>query len=151
MRTYQGLITKLGPDQIFVFGSNIHGRHGAGTAKIAFEKHGAIMGMGFGRQGKCYAIATTDLSVKSRPSVPTKYVVAQIQGLYNYAIHNPHLEFLVAYTTRGPFLSGFTLNHLVAMFSAIVPIPVNIVFEEEFAVLIQERVKINNPNLYDHE
>ena len=36
---------------IFVFGSNLAGRHGAGAAKIALEKHGAIYGQGVGLQG----------------------------------------------------------------------------------------------------
>lgn len=51
-------VTQLGPDEIFVFGSNAHGFHGAGAAKIAVEKFGAVMGQGHGLQGQSYAIDT---------------------------------------------------------------------------------------------
>lgn len=43
---------------IFVFGSNLAGRHGKGAAKFAVENHGAIYGQGEGRQGNSYAIPT---------------------------------------------------------------------------------------------
>ena len=36
------MITRLEPGQIFVFGSNIHGFHGGGAARIALEKFGAV-------------------------------------------------------------------------------------------------------------
>lgn len=45
---------------IFVFGSNLAGRHGAGSALEALKKHGAIYGQGVGRQGNSYAIPTND-------------------------------------------------------------------------------------------
>ena len=47
-------------DSIFVFGSNLAGRHGKGSAKVAYEKFGAIYSQGEGRQGQSYAIATKD-------------------------------------------------------------------------------------------
>lgn len=50
MRYYNGNIE---PDEntIFVFGSNPEGRHGAGSAKVAKEKFGAVYGVGEGLQG----------------------------------------------------------------------------------------------------
>ncbi len=45
---------------IFVFGSNLAGRHGAGSAKKAAQSHGAIYGQGIGLQGNSYAIPTKD-------------------------------------------------------------------------------------------
>src|SRR5208282_3515667 len=54
--------------QIFVFGSNAQGIHGAGSARYAVMFHGAILGQGSGFQGKknqfghivteCYGIIT---------------------------------------------------------------------------------------------
>jgi len=44
--------------EIFVFGSNLAGRHGAGSAAEARNNHGAIPGKGVGRQGYSYAIPT---------------------------------------------------------------------------------------------
>lgn len=46
--------------RIFVFGSNMAGRHGAGSAKEALKNHGAIYGQGFGFQGNSFAIPTKD-------------------------------------------------------------------------------------------
>lgn len=51
-------ITKLGRDEVFVFGSNLAGNHAGGAARVAREKFGAIDGQGVGMQGQSYAIPT---------------------------------------------------------------------------------------------
>lgn len=51
-------ITKLGQDDIFVFGSNLEGQHAGGAAKVAYDKFGAEWGNGVGPQGQSYAIPT---------------------------------------------------------------------------------------------
>lgn len=51
-------ITKLGPDDIFVFGSNLRGMHTGGAAHTAVKLFGAKMGQGVGIQGQSYAIPT---------------------------------------------------------------------------------------------
>lgn len=43
---------------VFVFGSNLAGRHGKGAAAYAMKHHGAIYGQGEGAQGTSYAIPT---------------------------------------------------------------------------------------------
>ena len=50
---------------VFVFGSNLAGRHGKGAAKYAVQAYGAIYGQGEGRQGQSYAIPTKDGKLKS--------------------------------------------------------------------------------------
>ncbi len=45
---------------VFVFGSNLAGRHGRGAAYEALRTHGAIYGQAEGRQGFSYAIPTKD-------------------------------------------------------------------------------------------
>lgn len=63
-------ITKLGEDEIFVFGSNLQGLHMSGAARTAVERFGAIMGCGEGPQGQSYAIPTMFDSVdKIKPYV----------------------------------------------------------------------------------
>lgn len=47
-------------DRVFVFGSNLAGRHGRGAAKDAVTHYGAIYGNGKGLQGMSYAIPTKD-------------------------------------------------------------------------------------------
>ena len=51
-------MTYTGKRMIFVFGSNEGGIHGAGAAKTAVEKHGAIMRCGFGHNMWSFAIPT---------------------------------------------------------------------------------------------
>lgn len=51
-------ITELGPDEVFVFGSNLAGMHGGGAARVAFQRFGAKLGQGVGIQGQSYAIPT---------------------------------------------------------------------------------------------
>ncbi|GGG50355.1 hypothetical protein GCM10011374_11160 [Kocuria dechangensis] len=51
-------ITELGPDEVFVFGSNARGAHAAGAARTAVERFGAVPGVGHGLQGRSYAIDT---------------------------------------------------------------------------------------------
>jgi hypothetical protein len=55
MKTYQGVITSLPLNGIFVYGANTEGRHGMGAAKVAREKFGAIYGK-TGLQGQSYGI-----------------------------------------------------------------------------------------------
>ena len=50
----------MGWQAVFVFGSNLAGRHGAGAAKYAVQAYGAKYGQGEGRQGRSYAIPTKD-------------------------------------------------------------------------------------------
>ena len=53
--------------EIFVFGSNLAGIHGAGAAKVAIDKFGAVWGQGLGLNGQSYAIATKDENFWTRP------------------------------------------------------------------------------------
>src|SRR3972149_3421429 len=107
MKTYKGLIHKLLPHQIFVFGSNVEGKHGAGNALVARTLFGAQYGQPRGLQGQSYGIVTTDLRVKQRPSVPTNKIRSEICELYRFAKDRPSLQFFVAYSTEGGLLSGF--------------------------------------------
>ncbi|MBW4564935.1 MAG: hypothetical protein KME32_28275 [Mojavia pulchra JT2-VF2] len=55
-------ITKLAKGQIFVFGSNTEGRHGAGSALFARQYCNTECGNPQGRQGQSWAIATKGLN-----------------------------------------------------------------------------------------
>jgi hypothetical protein len=60
-------IKELKDGEIFVFGSNLAGTHGAGAAKQAL-KFGAVYGEGNGRCGwSTYAIPTKDKNIKTLP------------------------------------------------------------------------------------
>lgn len=53
--------------EVFVFGSNLAGIHGAGAARAAHEKFGAEYGFGKGwkHPWKCYAIPTKDYQINT--------------------------------------------------------------------------------------
>lgn len=53
--------------QIFVFGSNLAGRHGRGSALEAVRYHGAKIGVGSGPQGNAYGIPTKDAQLNILP------------------------------------------------------------------------------------
>lgn len=44
------------PSEVFVFGSDLGGRHSDGDALVALRKHGAVYGRAVGLQGRSYAI-----------------------------------------------------------------------------------------------
>lgn len=49
---------------VFVFGSNLAGRHGKGAALYAKQHYGAEYGIGFGKTGNAYAIPTKDQNLE---------------------------------------------------------------------------------------
>ena len=96
---------------IFVFGSNKRGVHGAGAAKVAREKHGAILGKGIGHYGNSYAIPTKDEELYS---LEVEDVKRYVYDFVIYAKLNPELEFQV--TQIGCGLAGFTKEEIAPLF-----------------------------------
>ena len=136
MKIYKGQVTKLEPNQIFVFGSNTQGRHGKGAAKIAHDLFGAVYGISRGFTGNCYAICTKDLTKKVHPSVSEQDIVYQICKLYQEAKLHSEKEFLIPYDTQNSNLNGFSSEEMAKMFKKAGEIPENIIFKEDFAHLL---------------
>ena len=62
---------------VYVFGSNLAGRHSEAEALMALREHGAIYGRAVGPQGRSYAIPVRDEQGKLLPIVIiTRYVQA---------------------------------------------------------------------------
>ena len=99
--------------KIFVFGSNLAGRHGAGAALFARQYHGAIYGKGVGIQGNSYALPTKDEHLRSLPLEEIKTYVDQF---LSYAEYHSELEFIV--TRVGCGLAGYTDDDIRPMFDA---------------------------------
>ena len=78
---------------IYVFGSNLAGRHGKGSALTAKEVYGAEPGVGEGRTGRSYAIPTKDhyLQVRRLPDI-----LSSILKFIDYAKATPDLDFMVS-------------------------------------------------------
>jgi hypothetical protein len=96
---------------IFVFGSNLAGRHGAGAALFAAKYQGAIYGQGVGMQGEAYAIPTKDAELKVLPlDIIKKYV----KEFLKYAREHDALTFQV--TRIGCGLAGYSDWQIAPMF-----------------------------------
>lgn len=103
--------------EIFVFGSNLQGIHGAGAAKYARENYGAETGVGSGRTGDSYAIPTRWVDTSVRPAewhdlslVAVRQHVAQF---LQYARDNPGFRFRL--TAIGCGYAGFTAEQIAPL------------------------------------
>ncbi|GAP99683.1 A1S_2505 family phage non-structural protein [Leptolyngbya sp. NIES-2104] len=132
LRSSPDRIGSLEPHQVFVFGSNRQGIHGAGAAKLAGQ-FGAEYGNPQGIQGQAYAIVTKDLNLGAR-SIPLPEIEAQINQLINYARSHPNQEFLV--TRIGCGLGGYRDSEIAALWIA-KPIPENVRLPQSFIEVIQ--------------
>ena len=153
IKTYEGKIETLKPNQVFVFGSNPEGRHGLGSAQIAKNKFGAKQFQGRGLQGQSYGLVTKNLTpgftepstgitypASGERSVSPQQIVENIDELYQTAINNPTKEFLVAYGVDKN-LNGYSPQEMANMFSSL-SIPSNIVFNKEFSNLLSQQNSI---------
>lgn len=98
-------------DEIFVFGSNVRGRHGAGAALFAKRKLGAIEGVGVGPQGRCYAIPTKGKKMETLTLFTIQHYVDEF---VNHAFDNPELRFYV--TAIGTGLAGLSHEDVAPLF-----------------------------------
>ena len=105
-------ITSLDYDEVFVFGSNLAGRHGAGAAKIAYDKFGAQYGCGKGIAGQSYAIPTKDKDLRV---LFLKEIRPYVEEFIEYAKLHPNVHFLV--TKIGCGLAGYTVRDIAPMFA----------------------------------
>ena len=98
-------------NNIFVFGSNLAGRHGKGAALTAFRTHGAIYGQGYGMQGNSFAIPTKDENLNT---LPINKIEKYVNNFIKYATLNPDLMFQV--TRIGCGLAGYEDEDIAPLF-----------------------------------
>lgn len=96
---------------IFVFGSNLAGRHGAGAALFARKNRGAVYGQARGLQGQSYAIPTLDENLKQRD---LSSIAADVKDFLAFAVMHPKMRFQV--TPIGCGLAGFKPKQIAPMF-----------------------------------
>lgn len=96
---------------IFVFGSNLAGRHGKGAALQAKIDFGAEPGVGVGRTGQAYAIPTKGFHLEV---LPLNIINKHVADFLSYAKNNPKLEFYV--TRVGCGLAGYLDKDIGPMF-----------------------------------
>lgn len=105
-------IQQLEDNEIFVFGSNEAGIHGAGAARLAKEKFGAVDGEGFGLFGQSFAIPTKDKNIQT---ISLRKIEKYVNQLIAVAHANPHLRFLV--TEVGCGLAGYSVKDIAPIFA----------------------------------
>lgn len=121
-------ITTLAGNEIFVFGSNLGGKHDGGAAYTARAKFGAIQGQGIGLQGRCYAIPTKRMSVSE--------IKPYVDAFILFAKEHPELQFMV--TRIGCGHSGHTDEEIAPLFKETLGME-NVALPESFInVLIQK-------------
>ena len=99
-------IDSLKSDEVFVFGSNLHGHHGGGAARAAINKFGAIWGQGVGLQGQSYAIPTMQGGVET--------IKPYVDQFVNFAKEHTELFFYV--TRIGCGIAGFKDSDIAPLF-----------------------------------
>ena len=112
--------------EIFVFGSNLAGRHGGGAARSANIKFGAEWGVGVGLTGQSYAIPTMQGGVET--------IKPYVDEFIRFAQANPELKFLV--TRIGCGIAGFKDEEIAPLFDKAMQVP-NIYLPETFFKILQ--------------
>ena len=110
-RTTLENIKSLAENQIFVFGSNLSGRHGKGAAKTALG-WGAKWGQAKGLQGRTYGIPTKDASI--RRTLTIEEIKPFVDEFIEFAKANQKLIFLV--TEIGCGLAGLKPKEVAPLF-----------------------------------
>lgn len=106
-----GTIPEINEKTIFVFGSNLAGRHGAGAAKVAMQKFGAKYGEGLHLVGNAYPIPTKDESLRT---LPIKRIKSYIRVFEVYSKCNTDFNFFV--TRIGCGLAGYRDEDIAPLF-----------------------------------
>lgn len=109
------VFSSQGPN-IFVFGSNLAGRHGKGAALDAVKRYGARRGVGEGRTGNAYAIPTKDAALCV---LPLDDIERRTLTFLDYAHRNPQLTFEL--TAIGCGLTGYSPSQIAPFFVRATP------------------------------
>lgn len=114
-------ISELKENEIFVFGSNLAGSHGGGAARLAYNRFGAVWGLGTGIQGQSYAIPTMQGGVET--------IKPYVNEFIRFAKENKQLTFLV--TRIGCGIAGFRDEEIAPLFEDALELE-NVILPKEF-------------------
>lgn len=127
-------ITELSPNQIFVFGANERGLHGAGAAKTALH-WGAVIGK-YGLMGQTYGLPTKDENIRT---LPLKKIESHVIDFLLLVQKNEDKQFLL--TRVGCGLAGYKDSQIANIFAKYVPLPQNLTLPKEFHNIIYVSVQ----------
>jgi hypothetical protein len=112
-------------EPIFVFGSNLAGRHGKGAALWARQHRGAIYGQGSGCQGNAYAIPTKDARLRT---LALSEIAEHVLAFLAFARAHPNMTFQL--TPIGCGLAGYNRAQIEPMLDGA---PRNVVWPVEWS------------------
>lgn len=117
---------------IFVFGSNLAGRHGSGAALHAKLYKGAVYGVGVGRTGNAYAIPTKGPEKEGTLSILTlEEIRPHVNDYIEYAKQNLELKFQL--TRIGCGFAGYTNKDMAPMFKGV---PSNVIIPKDWRLYL---------------
>jgi hypothetical protein len=109
--TYHKDGTQPKGEELFVFGSNLAGRHGAGAAKAAMLRFGAVYGVGEGVTGQAYALPTIDAKMRV---LTLKQIKESVRNFREHTKRNKHETYFV--TRVACVIAGYTDADIAPMF-----------------------------------
>lgn len=125
------LITALRPFEIFVFGSNLAAKHGAGAAKQAVG-WGASKKIAKGLSGNTYAIPTKSYRIQT---LPLEVIQVYVNNFIKFARFHPQYTFLV--TEIGCGLAGYKPEQIAPMFIEAIKLE-NVHLPESFWIILNK-------------
>lgn len=99
---------------IFVFGSNLAGRHGKGAARDAVMHHGARFGRSLGLMGRSYGIPTKDEKLRT---LSLRQIAVYVSTFISFANRNPQMDFMV--TQIGCGYAGYSPEDIAPFFKRV--------------------------------
>ncbi len=111
---------------VFVFGSNLAGRHGKGAALHALKHYGAKYYVGVGRTGNAYAVPTKDHLLKV---LTLDEIGRHLADFITYAKEHPEDIFML--TPIGTGLAGYSREQIYSLLKQF-DVPSNVLFTKEW-------------------
>lgn len=122
----------IGMRDLFFFGSNEAGIHGAGAARAAMQ-YGARIGQGFGLAGNTFAIPTKDWQIKV---LPLSVIDSYIRRACVYLKHSHQFYERIYITKIGCGLAGYTAADIAPLWIKVMDYE-NVYLPEEFLYVLK--------------
>lgn len=130
-------IKTLGRREIFVFGSNLAGKHAGGAARVALNRFGAVWGQGEGLQGNSYAIPTMQGGIDT--------IKPYVDRFIEFAEYEKALTFYV--TKIGCGIAGFAIKDIAPLFRNAYNLS-NVILPIEFVDYIEKENRSIHPQRF---
>ncbi len=125
----EDIIKTLPENTIFVFGSNLLGRHAGGAARTACLHFGAVQGVGRGWMGQSFAIPTINEHLEPMPLSQIQHYIDEFKV---YVKNHPKNQYFI--TSIGCGIAGYQIEEIAPMFKGIAK---NVILPISFQVFLE--------------